>query len=353
MRLNNPVVSIITPSYNRAGIVHETAASIFNQSYSHWEWIIVDDGSIDNSMEVLQQFASGDSRVRLYQRDRDPKGACTCRNIAVEKCSGDYVLFLDTDDLLAPFCLEQRVKAAQEMPEADFIMFPMLLFKQQPYDLGLLWNIENGRDDIERLLYGDPIIQGTGTLWKKEAFVNIGMWNEQLLLWQDIDLHLRSLIKGVPYFKRMELKPDIFLRISDVSLSRTGYHSLPKLNSRVKVFTSAAESLKEKQNLNRYLGGLRYMLLDLFLNAANTNHFSLTEKLTASAVHYNLFSPAEVKQLKTFARIRKWRLYKIPAIQNFWVKKIRALSLPCESSLGKIKYTETPEAKTEKIFSDA
>src|SRR4051812_28957052 len=108
-------------------MVGETAASIFAQTYPNWEWMIVDDGSTDNSWEVLQGFAANDSRVRIFQRDREPKGACTCRNIAVEKATGDYVIFLDTDDLLATFCLEQRVKAMDEHPDCDFVIFPMLL----------------------------------------------------------------------------------------------------------------------------------------------------------------------------------------------------------------------------------
>ncbi|HEY9364232.1 MAG TPA: glycosyltransferase family A protein, partial [Chitinophagaceae bacterium] len=126
--MNNPVVSIITPSFNRADIIHETAASIFNQTYPFWEWIITDDGSTDNSWEVLNEFAAKDNRVKIYKREKELKGACACRNISVEKSGGDYLIFLDTDDLLASFCLEQRVKAMQEDSKCDFIIFPMLLF---------------------------------------------------------------------------------------------------------------------------------------------------------------------------------------------------------------------------------
>src|SRR4051812_10244156 len=82
------VVSIITPSYNRANLVTETAESILAQTYPHWEWMIVDDGSTDNSWEVLQELSRKDSRIKIFQRDRGPKGVCVCRNIAVEKSTG-------------------------------------------------------------------------------------------------------------------------------------------------------------------------------------------------------------------------------------------------------------------------
>ena len=101
----NLKVSIITPSFNRAYILHETAESIFRQTNPNWEWVIVDDGSTDDSWEVINKYAAEDSRVKVFKRDREPKGACTCRNIAVSKATGEFLIFLDTDDLLASFCI--------------------------------------------------------------------------------------------------------------------------------------------------------------------------------------------------------------------------------------------------------
>src|SRR5688572_31506979 len=184
--------------------------------------MIVDDGSTDDSWEVLQMFALRDSRVKIFQRQREPKGACPCRNIAVENSTGKYVIFLDTDDLLAPYCLEQRVKVMEENPDKDFAIFPMLLFEKKWDDLQLLWNTEDGRDDLHRVLVGDPICQGTGTLWRKTSFQKVGLWREDLALWQDIELHIRSLLYPMQYIKRMDLLPDVYLRVTPNSLSRGG-----------------------------------------------------------------------------------------------------------------------------------
>ena len=197
-------VSIITPSFNRADVISETAQSIFNQTYKNWEWVITDDGSTDESMKILQQYAAADNRVKLFERKREPKGACTCRNISIENSTGDYLLFLDSDDLLASFCLQQRVNTMHENPDCDFAIFSMLIFRKKPGDMMLLWNIDSPKDDIERILLGDAICQGTGTLWKKSSFVKIGMWDEKLLLWQDVELHLRSLLYPLKYCKRLD-----------------------------------------------------------------------------------------------------------------------------------------------------
>ena len=337
----NSIVSIITPSFNRADIIHETAQSIFNQTYPHWEWVIVDDGSTDNSWEKLGQYAAHDNRVKIFKRDREPKGACACRNIAVEKSTGDYLVFLDTDDLVASFCLQQRVETIQQYPDVDFVIFPMLLFKEKPDDLKLLWNIDSVKDDVERILLGDPVCQGTGTLWKKNSFVAVGMWSEELMLWQDIELHLRSLLRGMKYVKRLDLKPDVFLRISDVSLSRTGFHSLPKFNSRLRVLQETGEAIRQNNKLLQHRNGLRAMFTEIFVNAANSNYWQAVEKMMAMQEAWGLFSKGEQKSLQRYALARKSKLYKIPFLQQALFNKLQQFVPTQGNTLNKIYYQQT------------
>lgn len=95
------LVSIIIPNYNRANLIGETLGSILNQTYTNWECVIVDDGSTDNSIDVINQYVNQDSRFILYKRPLDyPKGANACRNIGMEKSTGDYIIFFDSDDLM-------------------------------------------------------------------------------------------------------------------------------------------------------------------------------------------------------------------------------------------------------------
>lgn len=337
----NPIVSIITPSYNRADIIHETATSIFEQTFPNWEWVIVDDGSTDNSWEVLQGYAAQDNRVKIFRRNREPKGACTCRNLAVAASKGDYLIFLDTDDLLASFCLQQRIDTMRQYPDCDFVVFPMLLFKQRPDDLKLLWNIDSPKDDLERILLGDPVCQGTGTLWKKTSFVAVGLWSEQLMLWQDIELHLRSLLRGMKYVKRLDLKPDVFLRISDVSLSRTGFHSLTKFKSRLKVLQETGDVILHSNKLMQYKIGLRAMFTELFVNAANSNYLPEVAEMMELQKAWTLFSEGEQKNLQLYAMARKSKLYKIPYLQQALIKKLQRLIPNAENTLNKIYYQQT------------
>lgn len=341
--MNQPLISIITPSFNRAEIVHETADSIFNQTYINWEWIIVDDGSTDNSWDVLNEFVSKDPRVKIFKRDREPKGACMCRNIAVENCSGDYLIFLDTDDLLAPFCLEQRLNAMQNAPDCDFIIFPMLLFKKEVNDLGLLWNVETGEDDLFRILAGDPICQGTGTLWKKNSFVRIGMWNVELKLWQDIELHIRSLLSGMVYEKRMDLPPDVYLRISDISLSRTAFHSLPKLKSRMDVFYAACKAILTSNTSAIHEEGIRIMGLDIIMNAIKSGYYTQANELIIFCGQKNVFTKSGIDILKRYRFIWKYKFYKIGVLVNYFNKRVNQLAPEKKTNIGKIKWREPKE----------
>lgn len=95
------LVSIIIPNYNRANLIGETLDSILKQTYTNWECIIVEDGSTDNSIDVINHYVNQDSRFILYKRPLDyPKGANACRNIGMEKSTGDYIIFFDSDDLM-------------------------------------------------------------------------------------------------------------------------------------------------------------------------------------------------------------------------------------------------------------
>lgn len=115
-------VSIIIPNYNRANLIGETLDSIVGQTYENWECIIVDDGSTDNSIEVIKTFEEKDQRFKLYVRPKDyPKGANACRNIGMKKSVGDYIIFFDSDDLMVENHVEKKLQTIIE-GNSDFVI---------------------------------------------------------------------------------------------------------------------------------------------------------------------------------------------------------------------------------------
>ncbi len=276
----------------------------------------------------------------MFQRTRLPKGAAACRNIAIENSSGNYLVFLDSDDILASFCIEQRLKAAKENPECDFLIFPMLMFKKELTDTALLWNIENDTDDFTRTMLGDPICQGTGTIWKKQSFIDIGLWDESLLLWQDVELHLRTFLSNLKYKKLLNYPPDTFIRLSEVSLSRTGFNTLPKFQSRVKVYTDTLSLAARNDVFDKYKNGLSHMGFDLVCSAIHNNHFSEADRLLGLNHNYALFDDAMLKKLKKYYWAKKTKMYKLPILKKLALRPVSKYFQDYQITLNKVKYKE-------------
>ena len=91
------LVSIITPSYNSSKFIKETIASVQAQTYSHWEMLITDDGSTDNSFEIIKEICKKDSRIKLFSIKN--AGPAVARNNSIKHAKGKYIAFIDSDDL--------------------------------------------------------------------------------------------------------------------------------------------------------------------------------------------------------------------------------------------------------------
>lgn len=100
------LVSIITPCYNGAKYIGETIDSVISQTYPDWEMIIVDDGSKDNSAQIVREYAEKDSRITLVQQEN--AGSAAARNNGIRRAEGQYIALLDADDLWHPDFLEKQ-----------------------------------------------------------------------------------------------------------------------------------------------------------------------------------------------------------------------------------------------------
>jgi len=102
------LVSIIMPLYNCEKFITETIESVISQTYSHWELIVVDDKSIDNSPTIVENFLHKDSRIKLISLDKN-SGPTNARNRAIEEAKGRYIAFLDSDDIWLPNKLQYQL----------------------------------------------------------------------------------------------------------------------------------------------------------------------------------------------------------------------------------------------------
>lgn len=318
------MISIITPSFNRAYIIDETAQSIFGQSSKNLEWIIVDDGSTDGSWEKIQAYADQDSRVRVFQRNREPKGACTCRNIGAEKAIGTHLMFLDTDDLLGPDAILNRSKFESHSPQNALPFFPIVTFETNPRS-GFLWDDPaNPVSWLTGLFTMTPPCQGTAPLWPREEFLRIGGWREDLRVWQDVELHIRAYVEGLRFEAVPDAEPDIFLRLSPDSISHMNFHSPEKVLSRWSVVAFCLNSFNEELTPSERQA-LHRMVLNVFENALNVRNFNLASRIIHHCSETTFVTEEQLNWMNEAQKHWKWRLYKIPSLKNQLERKKKEL----------------------------
>lgn len=221
---NSSLVSILIPNYNKVPYLRDTLDSILAQTYSNWECIIVDDHSTDGSWEILGDYPLMDSRFKIFKRPEQlPKGGNTCRNYGLSLSNGNYILFLDSDDVLADFCLSQRIQSVKENQALDFWAFPTVLFEIKPSDARFYWNLDNSSEsDLSRFLRMDALWQTSGCLYKRDFLLKLEGLSPNRKFWQDYELHLKALLSSQAYKKFFHLPPDVFIRNGDSSsLSRS------------------------------------------------------------------------------------------------------------------------------------
>jgi glycosyltransferase involved in cell wall biosynthesis len=205
------LVSIIIPTRNRRDLLLETLDSVRKQTYSNWEAIVVDDASTDDTAQCVSEISAAEPRIRYLKRTGEVAGANACRNQGVAVARGEYVIFLDSDDLLAPFCLEQRVPAMQARQQLGFAVFPCECFRTVPGDLRVPPCASTGEDDLNRFLTLDNPWQIHHVIWRQQSVKQIGPWDESLPSWQDWDFHVRALSMALPY-QRLGYR-DCFVRV--------------------------------------------------------------------------------------------------------------------------------------------
>ncbi len=242
---HSELISIIIPLYNRENLILETIDSLYKQTFKNWEAIIVDDGSTDTSYKQVEKEAKKDQRIRLSKRELEPKGAPTCRNIGIEKSKGEYVIFLDSDDLIAPYCLEERIKCFETLSHLDFLVFNSSFFTNKMGDTPILWNVFTNENNLDRFLRGDVVWCISSPIWKRESLINNNLrFNENAKSSQDWEFHVKALLKKLAY-KGIDGLPDFFVRRSPLQASNaisSGHSNFNKIKNRISIYKTLFEN---------------------------------------------------------------------------------------------------------------
>ena len=265
-------LAVIIPCWNCAEEIGAMLDSILVQTFNDWNVFCVDDQSTDDTLNVLQKYQKKDSRIHIYIRNRQPKGAQTCRNIGLDLSEGaEYVIWFDSDDIIAPYCFEQRVAFMDMHPDLDFSVFPAKSFSEN------IWEYKNshlfgfryaGVDDLCRFLRRTLPWVGWTNIYKRSSLISYQLkWDENILSLQDSDFNIQSILKGLKYDYAKNARIDYFWRIQNTGITKKIFTNDHK-RSHVYYFNKLCESLSEQQRtqyaleLDDYL----FFFIDRFYN---------------------------------------------------------------------------------------
>ncbi|MDW8349551.1 MAG: glycosyltransferase [Verrucomicrobiae bacterium] len=181
-----PKFSVIIPTYNRATLLKQALDSVFNQSFLDYEIIIVDDGSTDDTWQYLQSLKAKVTYYRQYN-----KGPAAARNLAAHHASGDYLAFLDSDDLWHPDTLRHLNQIIDQHPHVSWIRIPLIQFEHSPPPF---LHSPLKYDSYPNLFSAFPKVcyVGSGqTCIHRDTFIRSGGYKPDLHTAEDHDLALR------------------------------------------------------------------------------------------------------------------------------------------------------------------
>jgi glycosyltransferase involved in cell wall biosynthesis len=192
----NPLVSIIIPVFNNANHLEETIQSALNQSWTNKELIIIDDGSTDNSLEIAKRFSG--TTVKVFGQSNN--GASSARNRGLKEANGDYIQFLDADDLLSKEKIENQLEMLRGKPNSLLCSGSWGRFtndiQQTKYISGQLWKDLTPYHWILTSLNTSEMIPLHSWLIPREIIVQAGAWDEDLSYNDDGEFMSRVILKS-------------------------------------------------------------------------------------------------------------------------------------------------------------
>ncbi len=166
---NTPLISVYIPAYNSEKYIGEAIENVLASSYSNFELIVVDDGSLDSTVKIARHYEAKDNRLKVYVNERN-LGDYHNRNRAASYATGKYIKYLDSDDAMYPCCLQVMVYCMQKYPSVALgltsktlidVKYPLVLSSADAYKMYYFKNLALG-------------IGPTGTIIRRDVFEKLG-----------------------------------------------------------------------------------------------------------------------------------------------------------------------------------
>ena len=190
--MNDKLVSIVMPTYNRGNVIHKAINSVINQSYSNWELIIIDDGSTDNTKEVVRYYLEKDLRIKFVSNSLN-KGANACRNQGATLANGKYLAFIDSDN---QWYKDKLIKQL-EIIEDSSLNIDFVYSKEEVIDEKFVTIVPRraySMEELRKVLPLKNVVDTSTVLMKKAIFFSVGGFDENMPRFQDWELFFRIVV---------------------------------------------------------------------------------------------------------------------------------------------------------------
>ena len=266
--LNNNLVSVVLPAYNSEKYISETIESIISQTYQNWEALIIDDGSTDTTKSIIESYIAKDARIKYILLDNNSGGPARPRNIGITNASGEYIAFLDSDDIWLSDKLEKQVMQMESQKEIGLSYVLYSILSEDGTIKGVFPKIKRRfRGNIFNSLYLSPVIANSSIMVRRDVFNEIGLLDEdpRLVAAEDYDMLLRvSLKRRIDY---IDSSPLLIYRIRRGAISEGLLNRWLLTNFVGKRYISyAGESLYLKKVLLSSIGLVKTLLESLILS---------------------------------------------------------------------------------------
>ncbi|MGF1478662.1 MAG: glycosyltransferase family 2 protein [Cyanophyceae cyanobacterium] len=302
-----PQISVIIPAYNAEATIAETIESVQQQTVSDFEIVVIDDGSRDRTPEVLASIA--EPRLRLFQEENG--GVATARNRGFARATGEFIAFLDADDLWTPNKLEQQLAALQRRSEAGVAYSWTYYIDHQSQALypGMQPLYEG--NIYAELLLANILANGSNPLIRRVAIERVGGFDPALSAAADWDFYLR-LAAQFPFVVVPEYQ--VLYRQSAGSMSA----KVEAMKAEILfVLERAFQTASPEQSLrNRSLSAIHQYCAELYLNHSTGQERRIAENLQSAIRLY----PQSLLQWNTQRTVLKFLLQRLPApvAHSFW-----------------------------------
>jgi len=276
-----PKCTVIVPVFNSERWVESTLRSIQNQSYRAWECLVINDGSTDNSRLLVEEFVRDDSRFKLINTNN--QGVAKARNLGILNALGDFLAFLDADDIWLPNKLELQVKSLTDDIIADYTLANYIIFKDSTLKIVARVHLKKLNTLIRHWFNftGDGPAAASTLMIKRASITRVGGYNIELHSTADLDLMLKlqNKFKYVPTKKIL-----VGYRIHDKQM----HSDLQKISKEFQILSLQYISNKTKER--KYRQRVRnYFYLAAAVQESQRNVFGYIKVIVANPGCFFLF----------------------------------------------------------------